>query len=118
MNFTRVDGFLSVSRITGPKHNLLQVKLDQGPRAVPRCDRLPAIGSCRHEPLNESELISRILEGVSMANEELGTKYCVTHIRYIENDTKPEVVYGSMVLNLTRHLECGGEFNTGAVSSS
>ena len=53
-----------------------------------------------------------------MANEELGTKYCVTHIRYIENDTKPEVVYGSMVLNLIRHLECGGEFNTGAVSSS
>lgn len=118
MNFTRVGDFLAVSRITGPKHNLLQVKLDQGPQNAPRCEQLPAIGSCRHEPLNEPELVASILDGMSLVNMELGTGYCVTHIRYVENDTKPEAVYGSMVVDLIRHLESGDEFQFGTTGSS
>lgn len=112
MQFVRVGEYLAVSRITGPHHNLLQVRLSSGVQEKPHCERLPPMGRCVHERLDEEELIGRVLEGVSQANERLGTWYSVTHIRYVENDTKPEMVYGFLVLKLIEHMESGGVFQT------
>jgi len=98
MHFVRLGEFLAASRITGPKHNLLQIRLGSagGP---PVCERLPAKGGCKHAPLTE---------------DQLGAAYAVSHIRYIENDTPPEVVYGFMAMRIVEHLHNGGEFTQGA----
>ena len=113
MIFSKNGEFLSVSRITGPKHNLLQVKISNGDQQPPECTCLPPQGNCKHDPLDEKGLIAHVIDGIKTVNEELNTNYCVTHIRYVENDTKPEVVYGAMIIHLIRHLETGGEFLQG-----
>jgi hypothetical protein len=111
MQFIRIGQYLGASQITGPKHNLLQVRVESRPQAEhPLCERLPPVGQCVHEPLIESELVSAVLEGVRKANRRLGASYSVTHIRYVQNDTKPEIVYGYMVLKLLEHFHSGGEF--------
>jgi hypothetical protein len=110
MQFIRVGEFLAVSRITGPRHNLLQLRLSNQPQGIPVCECLPPIGQCQHEPLEESELVANVLQGVSDANSRHGTSHSVSHIRYVKNDTKPEVVYAYMALKLIEHLESGGEF--------
>jgi hypothetical protein len=113
MHFVRVGDFLAVSMVTGPKHNLLHVRLGTGVQGAPICECLPAQGECRHEPLSDTKIVSCVLEGVAEANTRLGTFHTVSHIRYVQNDTKPEVVYGYMVLKLIQHLESGGVFQEG-----
>jgi len=71
---------------------------------------MPAAGGCRHAPLNESDLITHVLDGVAQANAQLGTKHAVTHIRYVENDTKPESAYMYMCFKIIERLESGAAF--------
>lgn len=114
MHFVRLGEYFAVSRITGPQHNLLQLRLCEDEQGQPSCEQLPPQGECRHEPLIESKIISSVIEGAAEANQRLGTSYAITHIRYIENDTKPEVVYGYMAMKLIEHLHAGGIFHEGA----
>lgn len=54
-------------------------------------------------------MVAAVLEGVAMANKELGTDYAVTHIRYVENDTPPEVVYALLARSIIQRIESQGE---------
>jgi hypothetical protein len=110
MQFIRQGEYLAASMITGPKHNLLQVRVGAGEQGVPICEMLPPVGKCVHKPLDPEEIIARVLEGLVEANARMGTNHSITHIRYVENDTGPEVVYGHMCLKLLEHLEAGGAF--------
>ena len=109
MQFHRIGEYLATSRITGPRHNLLQLRLASGSAAAIECEKLPPVGSCVHEPLDEQALIANVLQGVAEANAELGTVYSVTHIRYVANDTKPENAYAYMAYKLVHWLASEAE---------
>lgn len=110
MHFTKKEKYLCASRITGPRHNYIEIELSTGEQLIPVCERLKPVGDCRHEPLDEAEIIARVQEGVAEANIRFSKNFCVNHIRYIENDTKPELIYGVLVLKIITHLEQGGIF--------
>jgi hypothetical protein len=110
MQFSRVGDFLAASQITDLRHNLLQLRLSEAPQGIPVSECLPPVGQRKGEPLDESELIANVLQGVSEANSRLGSHHSVTHIRYVEDDTKPESVYAYLTIKLVEHLESGGEF--------
>lgn len=110
MQFIRFDEYLGVSRITGPRHNLLQIRIGTERQVTPVCERLPPIGTCEHEPLIEQELIAQVIDGVSEANRRLGSNYSVTHLRYVANDTKPEAVYALLALKIIERYAGGEEF--------
>ena len=113
MQYVRLGEFLAVARITGPTHNLLQIRLASVVDEPLVCERLQATGGCRHAPLNEEELVQSVLNGVAETNQHLGTAYVVSHIRYVENDTPPESVYGHLAGCILEHLHAGGEFEPG-----
>jgi len=117
MQYVRLGEFLAVARITGPTHNLLQIRLATFDEEPLVCERLQASGGCRHTPLNEEALVQSVLEGASETNERLGTSYVVSHIRYVENDTPPESVYGHLAGCILEHLHAGGEFQPGISAS-
>ncbi len=110
MQFVRLGAYLAVARITGPSHNLLQVRLGVGPQEKPECERLPVQVGHTGEPLDESKLVACVLEGVAEANKKFECKHAVTHIRYAENDSKPESVYAYLATEIIERLESGGEF--------
>ena len=113
MQFTKIGEYLSASRITGPRHNLLMVKVSSGLQEAVTCECMPAIGKCVHEPLDESELVKSVLNGVADANATYKSNYCITHIKYVANDTKPEKVYGIMAFRIIEKIESDGEFDVG-----
>jgi hypothetical protein len=117
MHYTRNGEYLSASHITGPRHNRLLIRLSRGAQRRPVCERLPPIGECKHDPLDEVGLISSVLEGVAQANLRNSTDYCVTHIRYVENDTGPTVVFAMLALKIVEHLSAGGAFIEQAASA-
>jgi hypothetical protein len=51
-----------------------------------------------------------VCDAVSTANSELETSFAVSHIKDIENDAKPEIIYGVLAIAILRHLHSGGEF--------
>jgi hypothetical protein len=110
MQFALIEDYYAVSRTTGPSHNLLLLRLAVGNQNTPECECLPPVGSCIHKPLSETALVSKVVEGVAEANAQFGTQYSATHIRYFQNDTGPEVVYGFLALKIIQHLVTGGEF--------
>jgi len=113
MHFVRLGEFLAASMITGPKHNLLQIRLSAGVQGELACECLPPQGECRHEPLVEADVIASVLEGLAEANSRLGTAHTITHMRYVQNDTKPEIVYGYLALKILEHMHSGGAFAEG-----
>lgn len=114
MQFVKFGEFLAVARITGPTHNLLQIRLSNSPQEPLVCECLPATNACRHAHLDEAAIIKAVIGGIAEANQQLGSTYTISHIRYVENDTKPEAVYGFMAKRILEHLHSGGEFVTGS----
>lgn len=110
MQFTQIGEFLAVSRITGPAHNLLQLKVTTAPVAAPACDALPAIGKHAPSQLNEALVVAAVAAGLSEANARLGTSYAASHIRYVVDDSLPESVYAHLAAALVTHLASGGVF--------
>jgi hypothetical protein len=112
MQFVRLGAYLAVTRITGPSHNLLQIRLGPGSRERPECECLPAQGNGNpeKEPLDELKIVAGVLEGVDAANKMFGCKHEVTHIRYVEGDSRPESVYAYLATKIIEQLESGGEF--------
>jgi hypothetical protein len=116
MQFVKLGDFFAAVRITGPSHNLLQIRLSSSEQEQIVCERLPATGDCRHAPLDEEEIVRAVQEGVAAANQELGSRYVISHIKYVENDTRPEAVYGVMAKRILQHHHAGGEFALGSGS--
>lgn len=111
MQFMRLGEYFAVSMVSGPKHNLLQIRLSTEVQEVPVCEMLSAVGKCNQRPLDPEAVVARVLEGLTEANARLRTSHSVTHIRYVEDDTGPEDVYCHMCLKLIEHLDSGGVFS-------
>jgi hypothetical protein len=114
MNFVRKGEYLLVTRETGNKWNYLMVRLDDGYVGRPNCMRLERPDSWSKRQLAESEVVDAVLAGVSEANERCGTRYRVSHIRYVANDSPPESIYTYLASSLVERFHNGGEFSIGS----
>lgn len=107
MQFGSVDGFLYVARITGPTHNLLQLKISTIAPPVLSCDELGAAGGCNHGKLDPTKIQDAVRMGVASANAAYGTDFHPVHIRYVSNDTGPEDVYRLLAEVLVSRVATG-----------
>jgi hypothetical protein len=106
MQFSKEGEFYKASRVTGPRHNLLFLSFITGDNsASPIIGANPAIGDCSHSPLDKQQILSAVLEGVRLANHQLGTDYQVAMVRYVENDTPPEITYSYLAFKLIEYIE-------------
>jgi len=105
MEITEEGSFYRASMATGPRHNTLLLSFADGPsQGNPRIKTLSPIGGCQHSPLNPAAVLEAVLEGVERGNEKRNTHYRVADIRYVENDTGPESVYGHLAEKIVEHM--------------
>ncbi len=104
MQFGFIDDFFVVSRITGPHHNLLQLRLQQGAQGHAKCEGLGPSTRNLAQPLDEALLVSEVTAGVAEAGARLGLQFAATHIRYFTDDSKPESTYRLLAAELVRHF--------------
>lgn len=111
MQFVRLGDYLCASHITGPKHNLLQLRLSTTVGVqVPVLETLPAVANSSNAPLSDEVVVEMVVEGVDEVNRRLGTSFRVTHIRRVANDTGPEVLLAYMAGKIIERIVKGGEF--------
>ena len=97
MYIRRNNDVYVAARVSGPLHNWLELTLEPDSGGADRpiaCEELPPVGGCVHKPLGLSRIRQAILEGVARGNASASTRFAVTHIRYVGNDTPPEDIYG------------------------
>src|SRR2546423_10305282 len=110
MEFSKHEGFLCASRITGPRHNHLEVIVSDASAQEAVFEFLPAIGGCSHAPLDQTRIVDSVMEGIALTNVRLGSKYAVERIRVPLNDTPPELVYGVLAAAIVERLHAGKSF--------
>lgn len=88
------DGdFYKITRITGPKHNLLSVKFGNSELKV---EKLMQHSPSAMPMTNDVEVTEEVLKGVARANDRLGKAFKVSVIQYVPDDSAPASVYGDL----------------------
>jgi len=111
MQFAKSGDWYSISRITGPTHNLLRIRFgDQD--IEPTIDK---IAGDIYAPtgLVAEDIRHEVIAGVAEANATLGTSYFARAIGYVPSDTPPVSIYRYLAKSLVEHLASGGEFEPG-----
>lgn len=85
--FGHQDGFDIVSLITGPSHVLLAIRFGGASSASFELIKRPRVGTCDHEPLDESMIVEAIHSGVAAANARHGARLTVAAACYVEDDS-------------------------------
>ncbi len=106
MNFSRSGEFDVVTRITGPHHHYLALKLqtDVDTAFVDVESFLPdgLIGPA--EPSRADEVCSEVAGGINAANERLAAHYRASRIRFGASDPPLKDVYRAMAEQLVEHV--------------
>lgn len=105
MHYTRVGHFLSASRITGPKHNILQLELGAAACGGPAVERL---GPLDANALSEEAVVAAVMEGVAAANQRFSQSWAVSRLRYAPADSGPEAVYAHLSFSILATWDAGG----------
>jgi hypothetical protein len=105
MHYSRVGHFLSASRITGPKHNILQLELGASAGGSPAVERL---GASDANALSEEAVVAAVMEGVAAANQRFAQSWAVSRLRYAPADSGPEAVYAHLAYSILATWEAGG----------
>lgn len=111
MKFTKRDNFYQVSWISGPRHNLLAISLTENDDSERFIRMLPPIGECRHNRLDETIILAKVVEGIDKANQMFNLDFRVSSIEYVENDTPPEEIYEYLTLKIVEHLVSDRSFD-------
>jgi len=109
MHYSRVGHFLSASRITGPKHNILQLELSADAGGIPAIERL---GPSDTSSLSEEAVVSAVMEGVAAANHRFARNWTISRMRYAPADSAPEAVYAHLAYSILATWEAGGYGNS------
>jgi hypothetical protein len=70
---------------------------------------LTPVSGCCGSP-RPSEVLKQVLEAAEQANSELGTHYGVAEIRFVEDDSPNEAIYGYLTRKIIENLAAGAEF--------
>lgn len=98
MFIEKEGAFYRASRVTGPTHNVLELRFvdaAQEAGATPGVEALPPVGPGRHEPLGPETVLRAAVGGVEEANRDFGAGLRVALVRYASDDTPPERAYGT-----------------------
>jgi hypothetical protein len=108
MQFTRLGNFAVVTRVTGPTHHYLGLRLSQGvDQGVPEVEELAS--SSPNDTIgpmpDQAQVVEEVLVGLDNANGRLGTDYKVKAIRYRSSDPVIKGVYTLLTESLVDHID-------------
>ena len=107
MRFHRVGDYEVVTRITGPDHHFLGLRLTSTPG--PPALMVEAIEMAPDAPyplkiVESDRIIEEVNRGLDRANARLGTDFHLSGIRYCSSDRFVEGIYAEMAETLVEHV--------------
>jgi hypothetical protein len=118
--FSRNGEFDVVTRVTGPHHHYLGLVLrsDRG-TALAEVEDLSASPETGSVDLARVErLRSEVSRGIAAANEQLGTNYQASRIRFCSADPSLKDVYRTLAKHLVQHVARSRDGDGGGLETS
>ncbi|NMO21076.1 hypothetical protein HPC49_48015 [Pyxidicoccus fallax] len=109
MHFSQANGVYRVVRVTGPKHNLLGLRL--APRDEGGSVEVIDLETGRSPPrLAPEDVKTAVLRGLQRANDSFATHYRPLRIEFVGSDSPPAGAYEELAFALVAHLAGGGDW--------
>jgi hypothetical protein len=96
-------------KITGPKHNLLGLVIDNKNHST-KCEIICLEDKSKEININSVEVMAQVLEGIEEINNQFGLNYAVRQIQFIPADTPSKTVYKELTIEIFKRLISEGEF--------
>ena len=110
MQFTQKGECLSVTRITGPSHNVLGIEFGAGiANSEIVVDELDKQGGPVRS-LAREDVKRNVLLGISEANDQFGTAYVVKRIEFVPHDSPPVEIYRLLAKSIIERIVRGEPF--------
>ena len=108
VQFILDGGVYKVSRITGPTHNFLGIRLGDGGNPV----EVVALPVKQGEPqrVEKDDVLKQVLAGLRDINSELDKEYQASEVFFLPSDTPSGSVYKFLTVELIKRIEEGGDF--------
>ena len=113
MGFSKKDNIYIITRMTGNEDNFLGISFAKN---IEQNLEVIEIQNSRakkyNKPIPKDELLKQVLNGLEVANQQLGTNYKLSHIYYDEYSDGPISWYTSLARQLIfrYHYHSGEEF--------
>jgi hypothetical protein len=107
--YSQKDGRFCISYVTGPSHVWLGLSFSAVARPI-SVVRYPAVGQCTHGVLDESRLIDVVIEGVSDAGKETGSRLAIAELAYVSDDTPSYDLYRHCGYLIAKRVASGQRF--------
>jgi hypothetical protein len=122
MQFNRVGDYEVITRITGPHHHFLGLRLAPGGGAslawstnvlasemhcrAPLVEAVSLSGEVRRTEVRDDfkRIVDEVTQGLCAANAHLGTDYEVAAVRYCDADPPVPGIYADLAEQLVEHL--------------
>jgi hypothetical protein len=108
MQFILDNDVYKVARITGPEHNFLGIRLADTNQGIDVVELPLKVGERRQ--IDTNMVLEQVVEGLQGINEELRTKYAISHVYFVPSDSPSKSVYKLLISELIRRIDGQGEF--------
>lgn len=109
MRFYKKDDTYIVTRITGPHHNYLGLRVAEG-SGNESTIQLIDLEKGDRKTLNGDDIRSSVAQGIKDANILFGTSYFASTISYISSDTNNLDIYRKLAFSIVEGIFLGKEF--------
>lgn len=117
MQFTRSGNRFTVSRVTGPTHNVLSIEFADAANS-PSDATIAAIHDTAHLPrLRDADVLHNVLLGIDDANVHLATRLVPKHIEFIPTDSPPATTYRLLAHAIAERVARQRPFDTSTYDS-
>jgi hypothetical protein len=105
MQFIDNAPFYKLSRVTGPKHNLLVLKITSGLTGESlTVQRLDDGKHCIDHPISGDDVREQVLRAYKEFEAETGRTHRIEEIQYLASDTPPIETYYLMTKEILRRV--------------
>ena len=108
MQFILDNGVYKISRITGPTHNFLGIRLGDNSNSV-EVSALP-VKQGEAQRVEKNDVLKQVLAGLQDINSELAKGYSVSEVFFVPSDTPSSSVYKLLTIELIKRIDEGGDF--------
>jgi hypothetical protein len=103
MQFILDKGVYKVTRITGPEHNFLEIRLADVGQKVDVVQLAAKNGGRRQ--IDRDDVLAQVCQGLLEANAELGKTYAISQVFLVASDTPSKSVYRYLTVELIRRID-------------
>lgn len=109
MQFIFDGNIYKAIKISGPKHNILGLALDDIGR-ISECKIVALYNKNPEINISASDVMEQVQAGIQEINKQFGVNYAASQIQYVPADTPSQTIYKELTMEILKRIIEKGSF--------